>query len=239
MIKVSHEVPLSFLNESRQFNDYDYCLPHLLDQYETYHDYFVKSKELGRYIVMDNSLHELGKAYDKDRLLHWVYELEPDEFIVPDVWENMNQTIINARYWIQIELPEKTTKVAVAQGKNQLELANCIETFKRLGYEKYAISYGAEFYNEVGTYSPNKDLSKMFGRIDTVNYLYRSGVICDSDRVHLLGCSLPQEFGFYENAPYIESIDTSNPVMAAIELNKYGMNGLSIKTKSQHEHRIH
>jgi hypothetical protein len=29
----------------------------------------------------------------------------------------MNQTIINARYWIQIELPEKTTKVAVAQGK--------------------------------------------------------------------------------------------------------------------------
>ena len=181
---------------------------------------------------MDNSLHELGKAYDKDRLLHWVYELEPDEFIVPDVWENMNQTIINARYWIQIELPEKTTKVAVAQGKNQLELANCIETFKRLGYEKYAISYGAEFYNEVGTFSPNKDLSKMFGRIDTVNNLHKLGVICNSDRVHLLGCSLPQEFGFYENAPYIESIDTSNPIMAAIELNKYKMNGLFTKPKA-------
>jgi hypothetical protein len=232
MIKVSHEVPLSFLNESRQFNDYDYCLPHLLDQYEVYHDYFVKSKELGRYIVMDNSLHELGKAYDKDRLLHWVYELEPDEFIVPDVWENMNQTIINARYWIQIELPEKTTKVAVAQGKNQLELANCIETFKLLGYKKYALSYGAEFYNEVGSFSPNKDLSKMFGRIDTVNNLHKLGVICNSDRVHLLGCSLPQEFGFYENAPYIESIDTSNPIMAAIELNKYKINGLLTKPKA-------
>jgi hypothetical protein len=232
MIKVSHEVPLSFLDESRQFNNYDYCLPHLLDQYKAYHDYFVKSKELGRYIVMDNSLHELGKAYDKDRLLHWVYELEPDEFIVPDVWENMNQTIINARYWIQIEFPEKTTKVAVAQGKNQLELANCIETFKLLGYEKYALSYGAEFYNEVGTYSPNKDLSKMFGRIDTVNHLHKLGVICNTDRVHLLGCSLPQEFGFYENAPYIESIDTSNPIMAAIELKKYGMNGLFTKPKA-------
>jgi hypothetical protein len=192
----------------------------------------VESKELGRYIVMDNSLHELGKAYNTDRLLHWVYELEPDEFIVPDVWENMNQTIINAREWSQIQLPEKTTKVAVAQGKNQLEIANCIETFKNLGYQKYALSYGAEFYNEVGTYSPNKDLSKMFGRIDTVNHLHKLGVICNTDRVHLLGCSLPQEFGFYENAPYIESIDTSNPVMAAIELKKYEINGLLSKPKA-------
>jgi hypothetical protein len=200
----------------------------------------VESKELGRYIVMDNSLHELGKAYDTDRLLHWVYELEPDEFIVPDVWENMNQTIINAREWSQIQLPEKTTKVAVAQGKNQLELANCIETFKRLRDIKSMLyRMVSEFYNEVGTYSPNKDLSKMFGRIDTVNHLHKLGVICNTDRVHLLGCSLPQEFGFYENAPYIESIDTSNPVMAAIELNKYGMNGLLYKTKSQHEYRIH
>lgn len=231
-MKVSHEVPLQFLKESRGFNDYDYCLPHLLDQYKAYHDYFVESKELGRYIVMDNSLHELGKAYDKNRLLHWVYELEPNEFIVPDVWENMNQTIINAREWSQIDLPENVTKVAVAQGKNQLELANCIETFKSLGYQKYAISYGAEFYNEVGTYSPNKDLSKMFGRIDTVNYLHGLGIICNTDRVHLLGCSLPQEFGFYEKAPYIESIDTSNPVMAGIELNRYEINGLFTKPKA-------
>ena len=35
---------------------------------------------------MDNSLHELGEAYDFDRLKYWVNELEPDEFMVPDVW---------------------------------------------------------------------------------------------------------------------------------------------------------
>ncbi len=33
-IKVSHEVPFSLLNYSREFNDYDYCLPHLLDENE-------------------------------------------------------------------------------------------------------------------------------------------------------------------------------------------------------------
>ena len=43
-------------------------------------------KKQGRYIIMDNSLHELGKAYNHERLLHWITELEPNEFIVPDVW---------------------------------------------------------------------------------------------------------------------------------------------------------
>ena len=84
-IKISHEVPLTLLNESKQFNDYDYCLPHLLDQYKDYKDYFYQAKKEGRYIIMDNSLHELGEAYDTKRLLHWVSELEPNEFIVPDV----------------------------------------------------------------------------------------------------------------------------------------------------------
>ena len=68
-IKVSHEVPIALLGESKNFNDYDYCLPHLLDQYSLYEQYFRQAKKEGRYIIMDNSLHELGKAYDTKRLL--------------------------------------------------------------------------------------------------------------------------------------------------------------------------
>ena len=87
-IKISHEVPFCLLEKSREFNDYDYCLPHLMDENEEYRDFFYKSKEMGRYIVMDNSLHELGEAYDSDRLIYWINEIKPDEFIVPDVWED-------------------------------------------------------------------------------------------------------------------------------------------------------
>ena len=32
-MKLSHEVPIQILQLSETFNDYDYCLPHLLDQY--------------------------------------------------------------------------------------------------------------------------------------------------------------------------------------------------------------
>ena len=41
--------------------------------------------------------------------------------------------------------------------------------------------------------------------------------ISNFDNIHLLGCNLPQEFGWYSNYPFIKSIDTSNPVMAALD----------------------
>ncbi len=43
---------------------------------------------------------------------------------------------------------------------------------------------------------------------------------------------LPQEFGWYENCSYIESIDTSNPIMAALEGIKYEDTGLNFKPKA-------
>ena len=100
MVKVSHELPINLLHKSFDWNDYEYCLPHLLDENNKYQDHFLKAKQSGSYIIMDNSLHELGEAYAEDRLMHWISVLEPDEFIVPDVWENCISTVSNAAKWI-------------------------------------------------------------------------------------------------------------------------------------------
>ena len=145
-VKVSHEVPLQLLEESKQFNDYDYCLPHLLDQYKAYKDYFYQAKKEGRYIIMDNSLHELGEAYDTSRLLYWISELEPDEFIVPDVWENGHYSVRNAKAWSAVEMPDNTTKVAVVQGKSYSDFVNGYQSYKWFGYQKIAFSYGASWF---------------------------------------------------------------------------------------------
>jgi len=48
----------------------------------------------------------------------------------------------------------------------------------------------------------------------------------------LLGCSVPQEFGWYRGYKQIESIDTSNPVMAALEGTMYHEDGLIEKPKA-------
>ena len=45
MFKISHELPLSMLPQSFEINDYEYCLPHLLDQSEIYKNHFEKAKE--------------------------------------------------------------------------------------------------------------------------------------------------------------------------------------------------
>ena len=228
MVKVSHEVPICLLNKSRDFNDYDYCLPHLLDENLKYRRFFEKSKNNGRYIIMDNSLHELGKAYDSSRLLYWIAELCPNEFIVPDVWEDMEGSVKNAKEWIDIELPVGVEKVAVIQAKTLHEAFECTKIYKKLGYKKIAYSYGASYYNDICPH-PNKDLGKALGRIYVISTLHKQGILTDNDRVHLLGCAVPQEFGWYQRIECIESIDTSNPIMSALEGVPYKDFGLDEK----------
>jgi len=59
------------------------------------------------------------------------------------------------------------------------------------------------------------------------------GLIGSSDRIHLLGCSLPQEFIYYKDIKQIESIDTSNPIMAAFDGTLYNNWGLDKKPKTK------
>ena len=223
-MKVSHEVPRCLLTASTEFNDYDYCLPHLLDEDEHYRNFFYESKKQGRYIIMDNSLHELGKAYNHERLLHWITELEPDEFIVPDVWMKQAQTCAQAKYWRQFKYPKKTKIVAVVQGEDKIKAHLCAGLIRDLGYDKLCISYGADWYGDT-------PLNKALGRINFVKELLEDKRYKDT-KFHLLGCAVPQEFGWYRNEPQIESIDTSNPIMAALEDTRYNMWGLDLKPKA-------
>ena len=230
-VKVSHETPMCLLEDSMRFNDYDYCLPHLLDEEPKYLEYFKKAKEAGRYIIMDNSLHELGEAYTHERLIHWINEIKPNEFIVPDVWENCAESMQNAEIWNFYDFPKGVEKVAVVQAKTIHEASECTKRYKDLGYGKICYSYGASYYNDVCPH-PNKDLGKALGRLYVINALLKMGDLKQDDRVHLLGCAVPQEFGWYENINCIESIDTSNPVMAALEDVQYKNYGLYKKPKA-------
>ena len=229
-IKISHEVPRCLLKASLEFNDYDYCLPHLLDQDEEYLQHFINARDKGRYVIMDNSLHELGEAYNSKRLLHWIKELEPNEFIVPDVWMNCGQTAAQAKYWKQFKYPKKTKITAVIQGEDKDQAYLCANLLQNLGYEKLCVSYGATWYNDFFPHT-NKDMGKALGRIRFVQGLLKLEQF-KHIKFHLLGCSIPQEFGWYDNHPQIESIDTSNPVMSAIEQIEYNHHGLDCKPEA-------
>ena len=227
-VKLSHEVPFCLLEKSREFNDYDYCLPHLMDENEEYRNFFYESKKMGRYIVMDNSLHELGEAYNTERLMYWVNEIKPNEFIVPDVWEDYTASVRNAKSWAQIELPEGVTKVAVVQAKSLHEAYLCVQSYKDFGYKKIAFSYGAQYYHDLAPHT-DKDFGKAIGRYMVLSQMYEDKLLSPTDRVHLLGTANPIEFGLYKNIKCIESIDTSNPIMAGVEKRMYHQLGISPK----------
>jgi hypothetical protein len=235
-MKVSHEAPIPYMRQVRGMIDYDYCLPHLLDESEEYKQYFQESKEMQRYIIMDNSLHELGEPYNKERLAHWLYYLKPDEFIVPDYWQDKIATLVSAKEWIRKEYPENTTPIAVVQGKNEIEARECYRILRYQGYQKIAFSYGADWYKNYGEQyivGKNTTVTKAYGRYNFIKELYEDNTISKTDRIHLLGCNVPQEFSWYKDMPFIKTIDTSNPVIHGLSGIKYNDWGLEDKVSTK------
>lgn len=227
-IKISHEVPFCLLEQSKKFNDYQYALVHLLEENEEYRKYFLQCKDEGISIYLDNSLHEKGYAIGGDTLIKWANLLQPECIFVPDVWEDKDASVRNAKLWSQVELPDGVMKVAVVQAKSYHEAVLCTQAYKDFGYKKIAYSYGASYYNEMCPH-PNKDLGKAIGRFMVISQLLKDKILTHTDRVHLLGTASPIEFGLYNGMKCIESIDTSNPVMAAIGEMPYTNMGLSSK----------
>lgn len=232
MIKISHECPKSLLNESLNWGmDYFYALPHLLESDKEYRNFFLRCKEDEREIYLDNSLHELGVSMGDEVLLKWLNILKPSTFFVPDVWENQMDTIANAYRWIKYQdIPEGTTLTAVVQATSLEEAVECYTSFKNMGYKKIAFSYGASFYNDMFPH-PNKNIGKALGRVNTLSIMYINDVIEDNDRIHLLGCANVSEMRYYKDMPFIESVDSSNPIMLAID-GMYYSNGMHDKPKA-------
>ena len=95
-MKISHESPLCLLDRSRSYNDYDYALVHLFETEPTYYQFFKDSVAQGRHVLLDNSIFELGTAFGSDRYAHWIKELKPTEYIIPDVLEDTIGTMDKA-----------------------------------------------------------------------------------------------------------------------------------------------
>lgn len=240
-MKISHEVPLCLLEESKDFNNYDYCLPHLLDKYSQYRNFFLKSREEERFIIMDNGLFE-GIKHTEFDLIEKINLIQPDIFIVPDEWNDATITYRNAKYWMNVikpNLPESTKLMVVLQGNTYAQLASLYSNCASLGYTHFAINHSSAYY-QVNHSNPNKLINQMLGRHDLINDLKRAELIEDYHYIHLLGCSLPQEFMLYKNDYYsfIKSIDTSNPIICGAKNIPYTGHGLFDKPSEKLEEII-
>ena len=235
-MKVSHELPLGLMHYGYEWNDYDYLLPHLIDQYDQYKTYFQKARQDDRFIIMDNGLFE-GVVHTTEDLLNKINLIKPNIFIVPDEWNDSAATLRNAKEWMnnyKSDLPEETELMAVCQGKDLNELTTTYQTLLDLGYTHIAFNHSSIAYQEM--YPENKGLkASMYGRMGFIRHLVQTGIINKSTYHHLLGCSLPQEFMVYGDWDFIKSCDTSNPILVGAEGVRYGEGGIDWKPKEKLE----
>ena len=227
MIKIAHESPKSIFEEVQKYTDYDYALVHLFEEDKEYFKQFKTAVKKGREVILDNSIFELEEAFNSDKFIHWINELRPTWYIVPDALEDAEKTIHQMAEW-NLEYADVAygKKIGVVQGKTYNEIVHCYEYMDSIaGVDMIAISFDYSYYTKSVPH-PNKYVSWMLGRVKLLGDLVKDGIINTKKPHHLLGCGLPQEFSFYAHYPWIYSLDTSNPVVHGLKGIKYDSDGL-------------
>ena len=144
-ILVSHESPISILNESKAYNDYDYALVHLFETYPKYLEFFKESLLTGRQVLLDNSIFELGAAFDSKKFADYINILKPSFYIVPDVLEDGYNTVKGFDKFTNEYKGLPGLKIGAVQGKTYDELIDCYKYMS--DYADYiAISFDFSYY---------------------------------------------------------------------------------------------
>lgn len=217
-MKVSHEIPLSMLNDCRfsifKINDYDYFLIHQLLKYNEYKELFKLSKQANRVQILDNSAYELGESFNMDDFAEAVKEFEPTEYLVPDCFNDYDKNIELFDDWMSKYSNLKGIKIVTIHGKTYQELVNAYKYFDKHDV-KIAFNFAEGIYKEMGDGNPVE------GRRKAIFNMLNDGIININKKHHLLGCTLAQEFAYYKNLGFIETIDTSNPIVVGLEKKWY------------------
>lgn len=234
-MKVSHELPLQLLEKNNEWNDFDFILPKYWEESPEYKEYY---KQSTRFKIADCGLYE-GKVPEEEKLISFINELQPDFFVIPDVWNDAKQSYRNAQYWqklVKSELPPTTKLCAVIQCTDIIVGSTLYQRYLDLGIEAIAFNHSSEAYKKLFPHE-NIFISKMMGRIYFINYLKDKNIIDPNIYHHLLGANSFLEFKTYQEKEYnfINSCDTSNPIIFGLKEQNYTFNNCWDKPKEKIE----
>ena len=223
-MKIAHEAPISIFPTIQRMTDYDYALVHLFESNMVYYRMFKDAVINGREVILDNSIFELGESFDGDVYFKWIEKLQPTWYIIPDVLEDTLGTLRKMDKWLAKYAVNPSIKsIGVVQGKSYKEIVECYKDVAPR-VDKVAISFDYSYYiaSTENLRPINKYAAWMFGRQMLLRNLLDDGIIDTNKPHHLLGCALPQEFIAYKDYKWLDSVDTSNPIV-------HGLNGVSYR----------
>lgn len=233
-MRIAHEAPISIFPAVQRLTDYDYALVHLFESNIFYWRHFKDAVINGREVLLDNSIFELGTAFDSEKYYKWINELNPTWYIIPDVLEDTDATLRSFDKWQNNYKVEGVKSIGVIQGKSYSDLVRCYKEIEPR-VDKVAISFDYSYYiDSTEKLEPiNKYAAWKFGRQKLIAMMLNDNIINTDKPHHLLGCSLPQEFRAYKNYKWIDSVDTSNPIVHGLNGVLYSRNGLNDKISTK------
>ena len=212
-IEFAHIVPTAALPMLCNGRKIQMALTHkVLDREDPNYAAYYKNVDESSYVILDNSLWELGASLDVGDLFYACELIEPDELIIPDVFRDGKETIRSyEKFWdnsiqaFRDRFPNLKFNVVV-QGSDLTEWLEC--------YDYMAAQ------PSIDTLSIPKVLDKdlgIGGRISILDLLTSTERI-STKNYHLLGLwDNPIELlTIADRHPWIRSADSALPVHAAL-----------------------
>lgn len=228
---ICHEMPRELEDRwGYDLNDYEYYLLHKAMADPEYCRRAVKSSLYSnKFIILDNSCYELGASLDNATLYHYYKLIQPSILIYPDVMGDSYETTIRSKLFKQAYPDTWAKSMLVIQGKTRKEMIDCYIEFTTAewaqGVGMIGIPFNFAWVPRAATLQTNE-------RISILAEMVERGLIKEDVKHHLLGTWQAREFEYYRAYGWVYSVDTSNPVMAALEGAKYTENGLFAKPKA-------
>ena len=231
MVLITHEMPLDILiKEGKNINDYSYALLHKCMEDDEYVKAITNGHDKTGILYLDNSCFELGASLDDHLLYEYYLKLKPDVLILPDVLGNKDETIKRTLEFLKKHPDVIGKAMAVAQGSSRTEIIECYKVFRDYRDPETGMPIEVLGIPFVFSWQIKKPYLQAIERILLLTEL--DHVVDVNRKHHLLGTWAAFEFAYYFNYSWIYSIDTSNPVMAAIDGTAYTEKGLIEKPKS-------
>lgn len=192
-MKIASIVPMK--NVENTFDgDYAMLLAHLKD-------YYPERRNKNCYVIMDNSLIELGGAVDVETVYNAAKQCGADEFILPDVFQDADATILEVSRsigWLYAnEHIGEFRLMAVCQGSTIADFVKCFKALNSIP-EIHCIGIPKVAANLIPTGRPG--LEKIWEG--------------SSKAIHLLGCwQNLDELRQYKRPALIRSCDTCIPAL--------------------------
>jgi len=202
-MKLSLECPTNMLEMVQPFADLDWILAHKVLEDEVYTKFYKESSNIK---FVDNSVNEKGEPLPLAEVKKAFEKVDGTYIVAPDFIGSAEKTIASYQECLKIFPREKVA--AVIQGPTFVDAFDCLKVY---GSGIICVPYDL--------CSQKEDPPWLMGlrRALFVSYVPRN----QETYIHLLGFNSLDEFYWYQNNPFVGSIDTGVPILL-------GLNSLDI-----------